>query len=237
METCLDVIATPCREGGRDQGLAALEGEGDRHAAAAAGGGADVYRGRLQLCRADRRGRGGRIRMRSSASSMRSRRRLRRRSSALARGGENEFFDILAPTVPLSRHIFKAPTRFYKTGVVFLAWLNGLAGSFRHGGRAGERAVAGASGRVVPAGGQGGGAARPGAGGGADGGGAGGRGVDAMVEGLSINLATVRAQWECGRRWTAACGTGSRRGAVARPGGGDRAGARRRGWCGTRACG
>ncbi|MBZ9936057.1 dihydrodipicolinate synthase family protein [Mesorhizobium sp. BR1-1-16] len=35
------------------------------------------------------------------------------------------FHDILAPTVPLSRHIFKAPTRFYKTGVVFLAWLNG----------------------------------------------------------------------------------------------------------------
>lgn len=29
------------------------------------------------------------------------------------------------PTVPLSRHIFKAPTRFYKTGVVFLAYLNG----------------------------------------------------------------------------------------------------------------
>jgi hypothetical protein len=27
--------------------------------------------------------------------------------------------------VPLSRHIFGAPTRFYKTGVVFLAWLNG----------------------------------------------------------------------------------------------------------------
>jgi hypothetical protein len=32
---------------------------------------------------------------------------------------------VLAPTVPLSRHIFKAPTRFYKTGVVFMAWLNG----------------------------------------------------------------------------------------------------------------
>ncbi|MBM3604252.1 MAG: dihydrodipicolinate synthase family protein [Alphaproteobacteria bacterium] len=30
-----------------------------------------------------------------------------------------------APTVPLSRHIFKAPTRFYKTGVVFMAYLNG----------------------------------------------------------------------------------------------------------------
>jgi len=35
------------------------------------------------------------------------------------------FHEILAPTVPLSRHIFKAPTRFYKTGVVFMAWLNG----------------------------------------------------------------------------------------------------------------
>jgi Protein of unknown function (DUF993) len=30
-----------------------------------------------------------------------------------------------APTVPLSRHIFKAPTRFYRTGVVFMAYLNG----------------------------------------------------------------------------------------------------------------
>jgi hypothetical protein len=50
--------------------------------------------------------------------------------SALGRGGENEFFDILAPTVPLSRHIFKAPTRFYKTGVVFLAYLNGLQEHF-----------------------------------------------------------------------------------------------------------
>jgi hypothetical protein len=35
------------------------------------------------------------------------------------------YHEILAPTVPLSRHIFKAPTRFYKTGVVFMAWLNG----------------------------------------------------------------------------------------------------------------
>ncbi|MFD5318456.1 dihydrodipicolinate synthase family protein [Streptomyces sp. NPDC127098] len=31
----------------------------------------------------------------------------------------------LDPTVPLSRHLFRAPTRFYKTGVVFLAWLAG----------------------------------------------------------------------------------------------------------------
>jgi len=35
------------------------------------------------------------------------------------------FHAILAPTVPLSRHVFRTPTRFYKTGVVFLAWLNG----------------------------------------------------------------------------------------------------------------
>jgi gamma-glutamyltranspeptidase len=32
--------------------------------------------------------------------------------------------------VPLSRHIFQSPTRFYKTGVVFLAWLNGLQDHF-----------------------------------------------------------------------------------------------------------
>ena len=45
--------------------------------------------------------------------------------SALAGGDRTRFHEILAPTVPLSRHIFRAPTRFYKTGVVFLAWLNG----------------------------------------------------------------------------------------------------------------
>ena len=40
------------------------------------------------------------------------------------------FHDLLAPTVPLSRHIFAAPTRFYKTGIVFLAYLNGLQDHF-----------------------------------------------------------------------------------------------------------
>ena len=45
--------------------------------------------------------------------------------AALGKGNNNEFFDLLEPTVPLSRHIFAAPTRFYKTGVVFMAWLNG----------------------------------------------------------------------------------------------------------------
>jgi len=43
----------------------------------------------------------------------------------LAAGNKAGFHDILKPTVPLSRHIFKAPTRFYKTGVVFMAYLNG----------------------------------------------------------------------------------------------------------------
>ncbi|NLS01762.1 dihydrodipicolinate synthase family protein [Rhizobium sp. P32RR-XVIII] len=49
---------------------------------------------------------------------------------ALGRKSDREFFDLLDPTVPLSRHIFKAPTRFYKTGVVFLAYLNGLQDHF-----------------------------------------------------------------------------------------------------------
>ncbi len=43
----------------------------------------------------------------------------------LANGNLERFHAILGPTVPLSRHIFAAPTRFYKTGVVFMAWLNG----------------------------------------------------------------------------------------------------------------
>ncbi|HVX98859.1 MAG TPA: dihydrodipicolinate synthase family protein [Pseudorhodoplanes sp.] len=45
--------------------------------------------------------------------------------TALAAGNRATFDEILAPTVPLSRHIFRAPTRFYKTGVVFMAYLNG----------------------------------------------------------------------------------------------------------------
>ncbi|MQW87274.1 dihydrodipicolinate synthase family protein [Sinorhizobium saheli] len=49
---------------------------------------------------------------------------------ALGEGRNGAFFELLEPTVPLSRHIFKAPTRFYKTGVVFLAYLNGLQDHF-----------------------------------------------------------------------------------------------------------
>lgn len=48
----------------------------------------------------------------------------------LATGDVAGFHAVLAPTVALSRHIFKAPTRFYKTGVVFLAYLNGLQEHF-----------------------------------------------------------------------------------------------------------
>lgn len=48
----------------------------------------------------------------------------------LAQGHTEKFHAILGPTVPLSRHIFAAPTRFYKTGVVFMAWLNGHQSHF-----------------------------------------------------------------------------------------------------------
>ena len=49
---------------------------------------------------------------------------------ALEAGDRARFDAILAPTVPLSRHIFQAPTRFYKTGIVLLAWLNGHQSHF-----------------------------------------------------------------------------------------------------------
>ena len=50
---------------------------------------------------------------------------------ALDRGDRAEFERVLAPTLPLSRHVFGAPTRFYKTGVVFAAYLNGHQSHFR----------------------------------------------------------------------------------------------------------
>jgi hypothetical protein len=43
---------------------------------------------------------------------------------ALDAGDVTRYNEIFAPTVTLSRHIFKAPTYFYKTGITFLAWLN-----------------------------------------------------------------------------------------------------------------
>ncbi|MCX7889123.1 MAG: dihydrodipicolinate synthase family protein [Rhodobacteraceae bacterium] len=48
----------------------------------------------------------------------------------LGAGDVAGFRRILDPTVPLARTIFRAPTRFYKTGVVFLAWLNGFQDHF-----------------------------------------------------------------------------------------------------------
>ncbi|MEU0221761.1 dihydrodipicolinate synthase family protein [Streptomyces sp. NPDC006265] len=45
-------------------------------------------------------------------------------------GNVQGFRDLLDPTVGLSRHLFQTPTRFYKTGVVFLAWLAGHQSHF-----------------------------------------------------------------------------------------------------------
>ena len=44
---------------------------------------------------------------------------------ALSEGDSQAYHRLLAPTVPLSREIFRAPTRFYKAGIAYLAWLNG----------------------------------------------------------------------------------------------------------------
>jgi hypothetical protein len=122
--TSASTSSRQCRQGRRHQDLAARQGQGDRHAPPPAEGRAHVHRRRLQLRRADRRRRAGLFR--------RAARHLRRDRAggggalaALPRNDLATFHDILAPTVPLSRHIFKAPTRFYKTGVVFMAWLNG----------------------------------------------------------------------------------------------------------------
>lgn len=63
--------------------------------------------------------------------------------SALAQGDSAQFHAILGPTVPLSRHIFAAPTRYYKTGVVFMAWLNGHQSHFTMvGGQQSTRSLA-----------------------------------------------------------------------------------------------
>jgi hypothetical protein len=51
--------------------------------------------------------------------------------TALDAGDIARCHELLAPTVPLSRHIFAAPTQHYKAGVVFLAYLNGFQSHFR----------------------------------------------------------------------------------------------------------
>jgi hypothetical protein len=49
---------------------------------------------------------------------------------ALAKGDHQTYHALLAPTVPLSREIFRAPTRFYKAGIALLSWLNGHQAHF-----------------------------------------------------------------------------------------------------------
>ena len=49
---------------------------------------------------------------------------------ALAQGDLARYDAMLTPTVPLSREIFRAPTRFYKAGIAFLSWLNGSQAHF-----------------------------------------------------------------------------------------------------------
>ena len=58
---------------------------------------------------------------------------------------------LLAPTVPLSRKVFEAPTQYYKAGVVFLAWLNGHQDHFTMVGGMQSARSASALRRGVPA--------------------------------------------------------------------------------------
>ncbi|HEY8482785.1 MAG TPA: dihydrodipicolinate synthase family protein [Spirillospora sp.] len=51
--------------------------------------------------------------------------------AALDAGDTAAYEEIFGPTVPLARHLFEAPTYYYKTGVVFLAWLTGHQRHFR----------------------------------------------------------------------------------------------------------
>lgn len=50
--------------------------------------------------------------------------------SAHAKGDLKTYNGLMEPTVPLSRLIFQPPTQYYKTGIVFLAWLNGFQDHF-----------------------------------------------------------------------------------------------------------
>jgi len=62
--------------------------------------------------------------------------------AALDDGDAARYDEHLAPTVPLSRHIFRAPTYHYKTGIVFLAYLNDHQRHFRMvGGKESARSI------------------------------------------------------------------------------------------------
>jgi hypothetical protein len=63
--------------------------------------------------------------------------------AALDAGDISHYRQLLLPTVPLSRHIFASPTQHYKTGVVFLAYLNGFQSHFHMvGGLESARSIA-----------------------------------------------------------------------------------------------
>jgi len=50
---------------------------------------------------------------------------------ALDAGDPDRYYSLLQPTEALSRQVFAAPTFYYKTGVAFLAWLNGHQPAFQ----------------------------------------------------------------------------------------------------------
>lgn len=50
---------------------------------------------------------------------------------ALDRGDVAAYNTLFEPTIALSRHIFQAPTYYYKTGITFLAYLNGYQDHFK----------------------------------------------------------------------------------------------------------
>lgn len=61
---------------------------------------------------------------------------------ALDSGDLVSYEAIMEPTVALSRHIFQKPTYAYKTGIVFMAYLNGRQPHFRMiGGAEGSRSI------------------------------------------------------------------------------------------------
>jgi hypothetical protein len=61
---------------------------------------------------------------------------------ALDAGDLDRYEAIMEPTVALSRHIFQKPTYAYKTGIVFMAYLNGRQTHFRMiGGAEGSRSI------------------------------------------------------------------------------------------------
>jgi Protein of unknown function (DUF993) len=61
---------------------------------------------------------------------------------ALDAGDHARYDELLEPTLPLARHVFAQPTAHYKTGLVFLAYLNGHQTHFRMvGAQEGARSI------------------------------------------------------------------------------------------------